>query len=135
VDDSNRRQHPRAPIELKVEYRRLNTFFADYTKNISRGGTFIKTDNPLKVGTEFIFKLLIPSLKEPITLHGQVKWTVSTGEATADSPAGMGIKFIYTNQDERDLVENKVERLMIDSLGEHLYAKLLRKSSAPPKTR
>ena len=36
-----RRAEVRRPIELKVEYKRLNTFFADYTKNISRGGTFI----------------------------------------------------------------------------------------------
>jgi hypothetical protein len=39
VDDQpERRAETRRPIELKVEYKRLNTFFADYTKNISRGG-------------------------------------------------------------------------------------------------
>ena len=37
------REHMRAPIELKVEYKKMNTFFSDYTKNISKGGTFIKT--------------------------------------------------------------------------------------------
>src|SRR5690348_1888069 len=40
--DSERRDGPRVPIELKVEYKKLNSFFADYTKNISKGGTFIK---------------------------------------------------------------------------------------------
>ncbi|MBN2803580.1 MAG: TIGR02266 family protein [Deltaproteobacteria bacterium] len=132
TDSNDKRNAPRAPIDLKVEYRRLNTFFADYTKNISRGGTFIKTDNPLKPGTEFLFKLQIPSLDEPIALIGQVKWTVQTDAATDDSPAGMGIKFIYKNQDERDMIETKVERLMIDSLGQHLYDKLLRKNSTNP---
>lgn len=132
ISDDDRRDDPRAPIELKVEYRRLNTFFADYTRNISRGGTFIKTENPLTIGTEFIFKLQIPSLKEPITLNGKVKWVVDIKDATEDSPPGMGIKFIYSNQDERDLIESKVERLMIDSLGQHLYQKLLKKRSAPP---
>ena len=53
----------RRPIELKVEYKRLNTFFADYTKNISRGGTFIKTARPLPIGTEFLFKLFIPGTR------------------------------------------------------------------------
>ena len=48
--DRERRADARSPIELKVEYKRLNTFFADYTKNISRGGTFIKTARPLPVG-------------------------------------------------------------------------------------
>ena len=55
--EDDRRIGYRAPIELKVEYKRLNTFFADYTRNISRGGTFIGTDKPLKVGTEFVFAL------------------------------------------------------------------------------
>ena len=50
-DEDDRRREARAPIELKVEYKRLNTFFYDYTKNISKGGTFIKTEKPLDVGT------------------------------------------------------------------------------------
>ncbi|HKO52206.1 MAG TPA: PilZ domain-containing protein, partial [Polyangiaceae bacterium] len=54
-EHDDRRSGFRAPIELKVEYKRLNTFFADYTKNISRGGTFIATDKPLPVGTDFVF--------------------------------------------------------------------------------
>jgi type IV pilus assembly protein PilZ len=45
------RVEPRAPIELKVEYKRINSFFADYTRNISKGGTFIKTTKPLAIGT------------------------------------------------------------------------------------
>ena len=31
------REHGRAPIELKVDYKKLNSFFADYTRNISKG--------------------------------------------------------------------------------------------------
>jgi len=123
---AERREHPRAPIELKVEYRRLNTFFADYTKNISRGGTFIKTSKPLDVGTEFLFKLQVPTLEEPIVLKGKVQWIVPLGEADGDDPPGMGIKFIYKEGGERDFIEGKVERLMIDSLGRHLYEKLLK---------
>ncbi len=44
-----------------MEYKRLNTFFYDYTKNISKGGTFIKTEKPLDIGTIFLFKLMVPS--------------------------------------------------------------------------
>ena len=75
----DRRSEVRRPIELKVEYKRLNTFFADYTKNISRGGTFIKTARPLPIGTEFLFKLFIPGRAEPLTIHGEVQRIV-TGE-------------------------------------------------------
>jgi type IV pilus assembly protein PilZ len=129
--DDDRRDYPRAPIELKVEYRRLNTFFADYTRNISRGGTFIKTQKPLEVGTEFLFKLLVPTLEQPIVLKGSVQWVIPPDKATEAEPAGMGIKFIYATSQERSFVDQKVERLMIDSLGDHLYRKLLSRPSSP----
>ncbi|MCU0662753.1 MAG: TIGR02266 family protein [Myxococcota bacterium] len=128
----DKRIAPRTAIELKVEYRRLNTFFADYTKNISRGGTFIKTPKPLGVGTDFLFKLSIPTLNEPIVLTGQVLWVVKPEDVGPGEHPGMGIKFKYSSKEEQDAIEGLVERLMIDSLGRHLYEKLLHRSSVPP---
>jgi type IV pilus assembly protein PilZ len=124
-DSDDRRTHTRAPIELKVEYRRLNTFFADYTKNISRGGTFIATDRPLPIGTEFIFALVVPGLEEPMRLRGKVMWTVGPEEASRANPAGMGIEFVYLSDAERREKELAVELLLTRELGEHLATKLL----------
>jgi len=122
-----RRGDPRVPIELKVEYKKVNTFFFDYTRNISKGGTFIRTERPLPRGTEFLFKLVIPHLPEPLTLRGQVKWVVSAEQAALDREAdpGMGIGFVYQTDAARRFVEQTVERLMIDELGERAYAKLM----------
>jgi len=124
---ADQRQDVRAAIELKVEYKRLNTFFADYTKNISKGGTFIKTKKPLDVGTEFVFKLQVPSLPAPLQLRGQVKWIVPDGSTDPGQSAGMGIRFIYSSDEERARIEETVERLMVESLGYHLSSKLLGK--------
>lgn len=120
------RRHPRLPVELKVEYRRLNTFFADYTRNISQGGTFIKTQKPLAIGTDFVFKLVVPTLDEPIVLKGKVQWIVKAGAEKPGESPGMGIAFQYDDDSEQSEVEVTVERLMIDSLGRHLYDKLLK---------
>jgi type IV pilus assembly protein PilZ len=130
--DDERRIHPRAPIELKVEYKKLNTFFADYTKNISKGGTFIRTRKPLDIGTEFLFRLSVPNLHEPLTIRGEVKWIVREGEApppgvAPDHEPGMGIRFIYADPEQREEIEAIVEKLMISSLGPLLYAKLMGK--------
>ncbi len=122
-DDDRRRQY-RAPIELKVEYKRLNTFFADYTKNISRGGSFIATEKPLPVGTEFVFALGVPNLEEPLRLRGKVIWVTLPAHATRANPAGMGIEFQYDEHERREK-EAAVERLMTSELGEHLTTKLL----------
>jgi type IV pilus assembly protein PilZ len=122
---SNRRDEERVPIELRVEYKRINSFFADYTRNISRGGTFIRTDRPLDIGTEFVFRLQIPSLTDPLRLQGKVQWVVQPDAATDDQPAGMGIGFVYQDEAERQRVEGSVAKLMVDSLGPTLYEKLI----------
>jgi len=118
------RHHPRAPIELKVDYKKLNSFFADYTKNISKGGTFIKTKKPLPIGTRFLFKLTVPSREAPFELLGEVVWSHGEGEEP-----GMGIRFIYANEAQRDDFEGVVEALMTDSLGPDLTSRLLHKVS------
>lgn len=125
MSPNDRRNNGRTAIELNVEYKRLNTFFADYTRNISKGGTFIRTDRPLDVNTEFVFALNIKSLPEPLRLRGRVKWIVRPSDATADSPAGMGIEFQYADERERRETEAIVEELMAAELGEDLTAKLL----------
>jgi type IV pilus assembly protein PilZ len=124
---AEKRALERAAITLKVDYRRLNSFFADYTKNISKGGTFIRTSKPLKVGTEFVFVLSLPTLNEQLQLNGEVMWIVTEPEATEEHPPGMGIKFRFENDDERQKVAEFVERLMVDALGEHISQRLLAK--------
>jgi type IV pilus assembly protein PilZ len=125
MSTDDRRGGKRAPIELKVEYKRLNSFFADYTKNISRGGTFIRTDRPLDIGTDFVFKLGIPTLAEPLVLTGKVQWVIAPEQATPEQEPGMGIGFVFTSEAERQRVEGAVEKLMIDSLGSVLHQKLM----------
>ncbi|WP_437765608.1 TIGR02266 family protein [Sorangium sp. So ce281] len=125
MTEADRRSAQRAAIELSVEYKRLNTFFADYTRNISKGGTFIRTDRPLAIGTEFVFALSIRNLAEPLRLRGRVKWIVTTAEATESAPAGMGIEFQYASEEESAATEAVVEQLMMSELGETLASKLL----------
>jgi type IV pilus assembly protein PilZ len=120
--DRERRIDARSPIELKVEYKRLNTFFADYTKNISRGGTFIKTTRPLPVGTEFLFKLFVPGRDAPLTIHGEVQRIIDEGSG---QEPGMAIKFVYREGDPQAEIARIVEGLMTESLGPRLYAKLM----------
>jgi type IV pilus assembly protein PilZ len=131
TDENERRRELRAPIELKVEYKRLNTFFHDYTKNISKGGTFIRTDKPLEVGTVFLFKLVFPAQEDPMTLRGEVRWVVKVGqplppEAAPGHEAGMGIRFVYDDPNQQRMLERVVEKMMVGSLGQLIYARLIR---------
>jgi type IV pilus assembly protein PilZ len=124
---SDRRTSLRHKIALRVDYKRMNTFFADYAKNISKGGTFIKTSKPLDVGTEFMFVLSIPGQADQLRLKGTVMWTVDESQSNDDRPAGMGIRFNFTDDDERKQLEQFVAKLMADKLGKHVAEKLLGK--------
>lgn len=125
----DRREHIRAPIELKVEYQKLNTFFADYTKNISKGGTFIKTERPLPEGTEFLFRLFVPARDKPFEVRGEVVWINEEGKISHPEveEMGMGIRYVYRDDSQRREFHEVVEQMMRESLGDHLYRKLLGK--------
>ena len=127
MNPSERRIEKRSAIELSVEYKRLNTFFADYTKNISKGGTFIRTSKPLEVGTQFVFVLTFPAEQGQLSLNGEVMWTIDEDRATPSQPAGMGIRFLFANDADRLKVDDSVEALMKEALGEHISSKLLKK--------
>jgi len=125
-----RRRYPRTAIELQVEYDRLNSFFADYARNICQGGTFVETDEPLDVGTEATFVLSAPGLDEPLSLRGRVVWNSGDSnppppEARGETSPGMGVRFVYDTDQERQAVEEAVGRLMRDNLGELLFVKLM----------
>jgi type IV pilus assembly protein PilZ len=123
--DEEQREADRAPITLRVEYKRIKTFFADYTKNISKGGTFIRTARPLDIGTEFTFVLSLPETVQ-LELKGIVKWVITEADATAEKPEGMGIQFVFADDGQRQAVERVVTGMMHESLGPVLAEKLLR---------
>jgi type IV pilus assembly protein PilZ len=112
------RRSQRAPLKLRIDYEQMNTFFADYTKNLSKGGTFIKTPRPLEVGSRCQFSLSLPAVAEPVLLEGEVAWILAAEEARKrDTDPGMGIRFVFAGEDARRDFERLVERLMEESLG------------------
>ena len=119
-------QRAPTPIELTIEYRGRNKFFADYTRNISRGGTFIPTKNPLPPGTRFLFRLCVPGATEPLQIGGEVVEAVAAGEA-----AGMNIRFIWADAEEFGAFQRAVERLMAESLGPLVTERLLERAGVP----
>ena len=120
-----RRESGRAPLELTVEYERLNALLSDYTHNISQGGTFIRTDRPLQVGTVLSFTIQAPGLEEGIVLRGVVRWVVEVAQSRSDRAAGMGIAFLYDSPDEKEAVEVRLDRLMAQALGPAAFEKLM----------
>jgi type IV pilus assembly protein PilZ len=115
-----RREHARAPVELQVAYEKLNSFFADYTKNISKGGTFIRSSRTVPLGTVFRFRLVVPGRATPFELEGVVIRNGGEGEE-----AGVGIRFRWSDEERRRQFEAVVESMMRASFGPAVARQLL----------
>lgn len=112
------------PIELKVDYKRVNTFISDYCKNISRNYTFIRTRTPLPEGTRFLFKISVPGLPEVLTLKGYVKKIVGEPDSGKNESGGMEISFEYDSEAERARLFAKIEKLISENFGEVIGDKI-----------
>lgn len=122
------RSSVRAPLKLRVDYERMNSFFADYTKNISKGGTFIKTARPFEVGARCMFSFTLPALSEPLVLEGEVTWQRTPEQAAAQNEdPGMGIRFVFKDAEAQREFEALVEKMMEDSLGPEATRALLKR--------
>ena len=123
------RRGPRAPLRLRVGYEQMNTFFADYTKNFSQGGTFIKTPRPLEVGSRCQFSFSLPALADPLVIEGEVAWILKPEDAERrGGEAGMGIRFVSPDETAHREFDRLVERLMEESLGPQAAQGLLTRS-------
>ena len=94
----NKRRAPRIPIKLEVFYgegEMLTDYEASYTFNVSAGGLFLETTNPLPLGATLKLKLSLPESDHPISCLVRVAWINShISPIRSDHPSGMGVEFL-----------------------------------------
>jgi len=110
-EKEDRRRYARfAATSISVDYSSGENFLFSYLQNISEMGIFIRTDEPLPVGTELKLRFGEGSMNGhgPLQLMGIVTW-INPVRATGKSPnAGMGIKFVELTPDQREAVVHLV---------------------------
>jgi type IV pilus assembly protein PilZ len=101
----DRRISARYEVTWAVDCVAEDTFLFASLANISEMGIFVRTTEPLVVGTRLTLSFAPPG-HEPFKLQGQVAW-VNKLRANGDNPnPGMGVRFIGLTADERErLVE------------------------------
>jgi type IV pilus assembly protein PilZ len=100
-----RRSHDRVDVEWAVDCIADDTFLYASITNISAMGIFVKTTDPLAVGTRLVLSFEPPGY-EPFKLQGEVAW-VNELRPDGDNPnPGMGVRFVNLQPDDRErLVE------------------------------
>jgi type IV pilus assembly protein PilZ len=103
--NAERRTHDRFEVEWSVDCVAKDTFLYASIANISEMGIFVKTTDPLVVGTRLTLAFEPPGA-EPFRLAGRVAW-INRMRDDGDNPnPGMGVRFVNLKPDERErLVE------------------------------
>ncbi len=101
-----RRREPR--VIVNREFRSVEEFISEYVSNVSRTGAFIRTDDPLPLGTrvQLRFTLLIDEI-ETIEGEGEV---VRIVPGTGKSKSGMGVVFTSLSGYSKQLLDRLMTR-------------------------
>jgi uncharacterized protein (TIGR02266 family) len=84
-----------------VDCETEDTFLYANITNISELGIFVRTHDPLEVGTRLTLKFAPPESTEPLVLAGQVQW-INQVKMLGDNPnPGMGIRFVDLTREAR----------------------------------
>ena len=105
--ESDRRLHERYPATaIAVDYSSGENFLFSYLSNISEMGIFIRTDDPLPVGTELKLRFGDVSMNGsgPLQLTGVVTWVNPVRTPGGSPNAGMGVKFLELSPEQREAV-------------------------------
>lgn len=94
---------------INHEFSSVEQFISEYVTNMSRSGVFIKSDDPLPIGTHvnLKFTVILDDL-ETIEGVGEVVRVVDPGR-DGQTP-GMGVVFVELTQYSRDLIERILVR-------------------------
>jgi len=104
-DAPSGRQHQR--VTINKEFRSVDAFVDEYVSNVSRSGAFIRSADPLPVGSIVDLKFTV--------LSNAVETVEGVGEVVRvhDDPPGMGIVFIELSSCSQGIIE----RLLIARRG------------------
>lgn len=91
----NTRKEKRKPVTLKIKFKSatLGQFIERYSVDVSHGGIFIRTKDPLQVGTQMRFEFQLQDASPLISGEGTVVWTREHDPTRTGVSPGMGVRF------------------------------------------
>lgn len=107
AEGRERRSYERFEVTWSVDCETEDTFLYASIRNISEMGIFVRTTDPLTVGTSLTLRFAAPSREEEaFVLRGAVQWVNLWREGSDNPNPGMGIRFTDLSAADRErLVE------------------------------
>ena len=97
-----KREHPRKPFLMVVDYASPDRVYKDFIQNISPGGVFIETAIPFSVGQEISLAFPLPKSQKHVKIAGEVVHV---------EDRGIGVKFKLADQEHETLIETLLEMI------------------------
>jgi len=101
-----RRKDERIEVMVRVEFEEE---YCSFTGDLSRGGAFVLTQNPMDLEDEFTLKIHIPDGREPVEVGCKVVWTNKYGKESKGLRRGMGVKFLKLQPADQIRIEEFIK--------------------------
>jgi uncharacterized protein (TIGR02266 family) len=108
---SRSRKHRRFAVQIPVDCSTRGMFMSNHVSNLSRGGLFLPTSEPIPIDTEVDLTFVLPDDHEVIEARGRVVWSYDIRKGSMRVVPGAGIKFIGMSADNQSRLEKYLERL------------------------
>jgi type IV pilus assembly protein PilZ len=110
-DASDRRSTERVDVLWSVDCETEETFLYAAITNISEMGIFVRTTEPLAVGTAVTLRFAPPHQSEPFILGGVVQWVNQVLPREHSPNPGMGIRFAQLTLAERERIVETIRTI------------------------
>jgi uncharacterized protein (TIGR02266 family) len=101
----------RYQLDIPVNCSTSGFFVSNRVTNISRGGLFIQSADPLPLHAEVELAFALPDTGATILATGRVVWNYDIAKGGARILPGSGIKFIDMAPGDKELLEACLEKL------------------------
>ena len=107
--DREKRRYLRVATEMLVDYVAQGQAVHAETRNLSRGGVFLRTDDLLSVGTEVSLEWKLPKSDVVMKATTVVVWCSPGKQGT---PRGMGLRFLDLSSENQKTIVDHVATLV-----------------------
>lgn len=105
----NRRRFKRSPfIVLEIKGKHSNKIFLAQAENLSQGGLFLSSRQPLKVGDRFPIEFVLPDNKTKVTCTSEVIWKKRYNTSGLASE-GIGVRFVDLEPLQKELIGDWID--------------------------
>src|SRR6185436_13909720 len=112
MSELHTRKEKRTPVTLKIKFKSatLDQFIERYSVDVSHGGIFIRTKDPLAVGTQLRFEFQLQDASPLISGDGTVVWTREFDPSRVGVAPGMGVRFDRLAPESQPVLEQILNR-------------------------